>query len=98
MARKVSTGLEEVEPPSKASSKPPAYSSERLKAIADQLSSARWLTDGEVYHSRSAAYHHVTVLVRALSLYQWDLCRDNSAIKAKTWGSGAEYRWAIRKE
>lgn len=96
MSRRVPTGLGEVEPPTKAPSKPPVYADERLDAILRQLGSGKWLTNHEVYHSRSAAYHHCNVLMSALLSHPRR--EDVLKLKAKTWGSGEEYRWAIRKE
>lgn len=95
MSRKVATGLEEVEPPTKAA--PPVYPAERLEAIAGQLDSSKWLSNGEIYHTRSAAYHHANVLMKALG--DWMHEHDRwVAMKIKTWGIRDEYHWAIRKE
>lgn len=89
MKRPAPTGLVEVDPPRKVSTRPPPYSSERIAAINRQLRSGKWLTDGKAYTTRSKAYHQADVLFRYLD--------SDHTLERKTWGAGSSYRWAIRR-
>lgn len=90
MGRPAPTGLVEANPPRRAPSGPPRYSSERIGAINRQLRKGTWLTDGKAYNTRSKAYHQADTLYRYLH-------SEESPLERKTWGSGSSFRWAIRR-